>query len=799
MRIRGFALVVVPLAFLVVIALGLSVSMTGSGTVGHVLPGWSVLESCTPAMPGDSRGSVGSASFKAGATSTSRFVADNEVTLESAAGTFLGRASDVSLVGDEVAVSVAGPLQFLNVDKTMPPVWFNDANDFLGFTYGSGTGQLASPYGIAVDPVDGGVWVTSSGTVDGVDRTRAIKFSSAGVYVTEIGTVGSGNGQFGGSVGMGIAVAADQSVWVGDAGNSRIQKFTTADGGLTYTYSAKVGSAGSGNGQFGSTSIAINVAVDSSGNVYAADRFNERLQKFNSSAVYQAKVSMGTAGGSGISTPYGIAFDSAAGVLYATSIQSFVTEPAATIESFNSSLVSQGTLTIPAPPGTSHGIGNIAVDPDGNLWAQWFLATYLVKYDPSSGAELARWQSLYPEPTTTATNMAVAAGSDGTYALFRPNSFVTSDSYGSYYVTGFDYSPVLLSSAIETYMEACDPLLNGWTLDYQAAVDPEVVFPGWTGNVWAKLKELFAIYAVELVYDGDTQTLIIRDQGSATATISNRTPVVTQPQNPTGGRIVDVIYQQPVAGGGVVWDAEDQNELISVEAGQTFDRILYTDNHPAELAQPVPTDTLPIQPGQYYVVDSTGTAVTAATWLAAGGSLTVTVGETPGTISAQITGPTSAISGTTGPYYFATGRTDTSTPALSLVGNGTFCDPVLFRRDGSQGSPFASPFMDTADRVLSRGHYPSLSDPTVVIRFTCPAADLPAMGQAVGAILTFEQSKYRITEVQRGDLRADVTAERFVTAADWTTTWSGEAASVYEAYWSGYSAGDEQVQPLRHA
>lgn len=786
-----------PLAMLVVVVLGLSVSMTGSGTLGQVLPGWSILEECTPAVPADTRGSVGSGSFSADVTSTSRFVTDNSVVMSSDAGAFRGRVSDVA-IGTQADVSVAGPLQFLNVDKTMPPIWFNDANDFLAFTYGSGTGQLASPYGIAVDPTDGGIWVTSTGTVNGVDRNRVIKYSAAGVYVTEIGSSGSGNGQFG-SASLAVAVSpVDQAVWVTDAANSRIQKFTTADGGLTYSYSTKVGSAGSGNGQFGSVVVAMNIAVDSSGNVYVTDRDNSRLQKFNSSAVYQAKVTTG-----GGLTPYAVMV-SGSNVWISYPSYDSASGPQGNLERYNTSLALQSTLTITAPASLAtdfsniDGILNIAADVDGSIWASWVYGTFLVKYD-TSGNELTRWQSLYPASTDNNSNLALATGTAGVYVLFRPSSPATSRAYGGYYVTGFDFTAVTLSSAIEMYMEACDPLLNGYTLDYQAAVDPEVVFPGWSGNVWAHLKELFSIYRIELVRDDAALELIVRDQGSATADIEIRGPVATQPQNLTGGRVVDVIYQNPVAGGGVVWDAATENVSLSIAAGAQDTRILYTVNHPAELATPTPTDTLPIQPGQYYVVDSTGAPVPAETWLGAGGNVNLAVGASSGTISATLIGPRGEITGFTGPFKFDTGITASAVPAFSIVGNGTFCDPRTLVRSNSQGNPFSSPFMDTKARVLDRGHAPSQSDPNVVISFMCPVSELPAMGQAVGTIIPFEESRYRITEVVWGNLTAQVTAERFVTAADWTSTWSGEAASVYEAYWTGYSAGDEQVQPLRHA
>jgi hypothetical protein len=296
-------------------------------------------------------------------------------------------------------------------------------------------------------------------------------------------------------------------------------------------------------------------------------------------------------------------------------------------------------------------------------------------------------------------------------------------------------------------------------------------------------------------------TLIVRDIASTSGTIRNfgANGVTTTPANLTGGRIVDVIYQQPQAGGGVVWNAATENVTLSIGVAERNEGILYTVNHPAELAQPVPTDTLPIQPGQYYVVDSLGVHVPAATWLAAGANINLSVGESPGTISRTLFGPSAAISGFTGPFSFATGTGATDTPALSIVGNGTFCNPQRFVRAESQGQPYASPFMDTLDRVLQRGHYGSIQDPNVTISFTCPVSELPAMGQAVGTLVPYEQSVYRITEVRWGNLSARVTAERYVPIEDIDDTWTGETIGDFDTYWSGYSLGDIQVQPLRHA
>jgi len=98
---------------------------------------------------------------------------------------------------------------------------------------------------------------------------------TAGVKVwTTIG--GDGEGQFAdGTVAnsqfnspAGVAVGADGNVYVGDYGNNRVRKFTTA----TSTWST-IGGAESTSGPDG-------VAVDAVGNVYVADYASNSIRKF---------------------------------------------------------------------------------------------------------------------------------------------------------------------------------------------------------------------------------------------------------------------------------------------------------------------------------------------------------------------------------------------------------------------------------------------------------------------------------------------------------------------------------------
>jgi len=93
-----------------------------------------------------------------------------------------------------------------------------------------------------------------------------------GTLVTQWGSAGSGDGQF--LEVDGLARNSGGDVFVADAQNTRIQRFTS-----TGTFLAKWGSAGSGNGQIGFTGP-YGIAVDTSNNVFAADSTNHRIQKF---------------------------------------------------------------------------------------------------------------------------------------------------------------------------------------------------------------------------------------------------------------------------------------------------------------------------------------------------------------------------------------------------------------------------------------------------------------------------------------------------------------------------------------
>ena len=144
-------------------------------------------------------------------------------------------------------------------------------------TNGSADEQFDGPWDIAVAP-DGSVYVA-----DALNH-RIQKFTSDGVFVSKWGTSGTGDGQF--NQPWGIEVAPDGSVYVADTGNNRIQKFTSNG-----VFVSKWGTQGASNGQFNSAS-GITVAPD--GWVYVSDYNNKRVQKFTPNGLFA--VTWGAAG-----------------------------------------------------------------------------------------------------------------------------------------------------------------------------------------------------------------------------------------------------------------------------------------------------------------------------------------------------------------------------------------------------------------------------------------------------------------------------------------------------------------------
>ena len=146
---------------------------------------------------------------------------------------------------------------------------------------GFGEGLFVWPHGIYVD-ADGNIWVTDADG-EGPRGHQVFKFSPDGdilMTLGEAGVAGAAPGQFNGPTGVVVAPNGDIFVTEGHNpdSNNRVQKFS-ADG----EFLASFGGTGSEPGQF---LVPHDIAMDSLGRLFVADRDNNRVQIFDQDGAF---------------------------------------------------------------------------------------------------------------------------------------------------------------------------------------------------------------------------------------------------------------------------------------------------------------------------------------------------------------------------------------------------------------------------------------------------------------------------------------------------------------------------------
>ena len=305
-----------------------------------------------------------------------------------------------------------------------------------GFANGTGSSaQFNFPRGVAVD---------SSGTVYVADRinNRIRKITPAGVVTT---LAGSGTAGFANGTGTaaqfyypsGVAVDSSNTVYVADTENNRIRKITP--GGVVTTLAGS-GASGFANGtgtaaQFYSP---IGVAVDSSGTVYVADYYNDRIRKITPAGVVTtlAGSTAGFANGTGtaaqFNTPVGVAVDSSNTVYVGDRGNQRIRK-----------ITPGGVVTTLAGSGT-------AGFADGAASSAQFNYPFSVAVDSSGTVYVAdgsnhRIRNITPAGfVTTLAGSGTAGFADGagSSALFSHPHGLAVDSFGTVYVGDYDNSRI---------------------------------------------------------------------------------------------------------------------------------------------------------------------------------------------------------------------------------------------------------------------------------------------------------------------------------------------------------------------
>jgi sugar lactone lactonase YvrE len=226
--------------------------------------------------------------------------------------------SQMYLSPNKFPFGIAAGNDFIYIVGPGPEIIITDSEATSFFATGT---TFNNPFGLAADN-NGNIYVTDQGT-NQVSRITAQGVTS---ILAGSGNQGSTDGTGAGASfnkPAGIAVDGNGNVYVADNGNNKIRKISSI--GIVTTL-AGTGNAGSedGNGNTASFNSPVGIAVDAGGNVFVADRDNNKIRKITANGMVSTLAgtgSIGSANGNGnlasFNHPTGIAIDNK-GNLYVT-------------------------------------------------------------------------------------------------------------------------------------------------------------------------------------------------------------------------------------------------------------------------------------------------------------------------------------------------------------------------------------------------------------------------------------------------------------------------------------------------
>ncbi len=302
-------------------------------------------------------------------------------------------------------------------------------NGTYGFADGPGASAMFfSPSGVAVD-ASGNAYVAEPS-----NRIRKIDTAGNVSTLAGNGTLGFADGPAASATfrtPYGVAVDAAANVSVADSGNHRIRRIDTSGNVSTlagnWTYGFADGPAASAmfHDPFA-------VAVDASGNVYVADSINQRIRKIDTAGNVSTLAGSGDSGysdGPGASarftSPWGIAVDASGRVYVADKYNHRIRKIDTTGNV--STLAGNGASGFADGPGASAMFvepQGVAVDASGNVYVADYGNNRIRKIDTTGNVS-----------TLAGNGIAGFADGPGASAMFRYPSGVAVDVSGNAYVT----------------------------------------------------------------------------------------------------------------------------------------------------------------------------------------------------------------------------------------------------------------------------------------------------------------------------------------------------------------------------
>lgn len=235
-----------------------------------------------------------------------------------------------------------------------------------GSTDGTGTAaSFNNPYGVAVD-ANGNVYVADA------SNHKIRKITPAGVVSTFAGSGTSGNTEGTGTAATfsspyGVAVDANGNVYVADRSNNKIRKITSEGVVSTFAGSGTLGDADSFYGPSASFRYPVDIAVDADGNVYVADNQNSRIRKITPTGGV-SKLSNSSNAAVSFSYPNGVTVDAGGNVYVSEGNSITMYTTAKTIIYLAGDYTTAGYTNASGATARFNAPQGLAADANGNLY-----------------------------------------------------------------------------------------------------------------------------------------------------------------------------------------------------------------------------------------------------------------------------------------------------------------------------------------------------------------------------------------------------------------------------------------------
>lgn len=776
--------------------------------LGDTSPGWSHVTDATPHSPEDSSGGTGQVAFSA---SQRDGESDLLIARDIIADGDLGKINSLSLQNGRVSVTTDTILSRLDVERTALP-WPQDLDaGWEELPRGLVVNYAGTPHTlgeVVLSVLDSArdenyVYVYVESVDSGGAKWFVLRYNSTGVFV-DIWPQDGGTAPAGVSAGGAIEVNGANVYLTNprNSGGNYVKKYT-----LTGTFVSEFRPGfGSGNIILGGS-----IALDGSANIYVTGTVSgSMVQKFTNAGTLV--VAIGTPGSAGTGT-FGaeptLIFD---GLGIAT-----LDRPNRRVRTYTTSLVYVDDLATWPTVGNREPL-DIRYNDAGII--------YVLSGGTSSGGLLHSYESYALLRTTEV----------GAFTSFSPDSAGRIWTFTNYFdgavmhslrgLTFLANGPTPLSVYIHYYLSLCLEI-GQFEYEFSATEVDDLLFPGWTDNVWEKLKQLAPVKRVmfeasrqQLPLGGYRARITVRDIDDGSDAIefdqsSDGTPALSLSANNVT-RNYSIIAQQPshapLSQNIVVFSLNRAGANLSVAEFNTATTEVRIPHSLVSVQSPPEHDPLAFEwndgvPG-YMIYDSDNVLLPVGLFSQYGGNVEATLGA-DGTILIKVTGPAGLIPGHSGPFSFSDILGDAH---LSIGGAGiiveprelsmyTGADPVLVTREN--GPRIDIPFIDTVEQAYDAGSWATfeLSGPRITMGFTTgPGGYIDNNGTPAlitpGMRISYNYQNWRVMTVNASASGSSVTLQPYTTVGEVDALWAGQTVGDYDTFWDGYRTYDAKMRPL---